>query len=256
MFLLTQLAASYKSPFSVARDQTDEEPGTLWWSLPASLWYAWIRYKWKHKEKWMHLLIPFKNVLNPIEKNSWWGVPCQIRALSGSRWGEIERASLPQCLLTRGACEVTAAAAALPQRPSERSLFQLSAVNSRRKTGKTQAWINRCGYKMKAQTSFFSISPPLWRSRDKGGCQEHFAWKICSALIALLKQCRSFIRHAKMIDRNSACLTDFKATVSLMKTPCKGRSSNRHWYLMSFRSHVTWNKFYRDYSFPFPVFHE
>lgn len=130
MFLLMQLAASYKSPFSVARDQTYEEPGTLWWSLPASLWYTWIRYKWKHREKWIHLL----KMCSIRKKRTADGSPVSNQGAIRFKV-ERDRESFPSSMsfYTRSLWS-HCSCPALPQRPSERLLLQLSAVNSRRKT--------------------------------------------------------------------------------------------------------------------------
>lgn len=95
----------------------------------------------------------FENPFNQIETNSWW----RHRVKSGRYQVQGgERAFPPQCLFTREASQVTTAATVLSRRLTERSSLQLRAVNSRRKTGKTYAPINRCRYSMNAHQFFFS----------------------------------------------------------------------------------------------------
>lgn len=101
----------------------------------------------------------FENPFNRIETNSWW----RHRAKSGCY--QVQGGERPSLLnvCTRGASEVTTAATFLSQRLSERSSLQLRAVNSRRKTGKTYALINRCRYSMNAH-QFFSEGAGTKRS--------------------------------------------------------------------------------------------
>lgn len=91
-------------------------------------------------------------------------------------------------LLRRGAREVITAAAALPQRPSERSSLQLRAVNSRRKMGKTYAPLNRCRSRMNGHPFF--LHPPLLPQKEReqrGLRQEHSRQATYDAKTALDK---------------------------------------------------------------------
>lgn len=154
MFLFTQLPASYKSPFSVAKDHTYEELGDIMVVSSCLSLIHMNKIQMGPQREIEYTFSSLKNPFNRTEANSWW----RRRVKSGRyRVQGGERAFLPRHLFTRGASEVTTAAAALPQRPSERSSLQLRAVNSRRKTGKTYALINRCRFRMNANPFFWGV---------------------------------------------------------------------------------------------------